>query len=399
MRRVIRRAQTPVFAPPRVIGVDDFALRRRQRYGTVIADLEERVIIDLLPDRTAATLATWLRAQPQIEIVSRDRSPEYARGISEGAPQAVQVADRWHLLRNLREVSERFLDTQRRHWQDMTLPDVSNRVPPVRRSRHEKAAQRERWAQRRARYEDVRALYAQGLPLIVIAQQLRMGRVTVRRYALADVFPERAPHRRTLSQLLPYSDYLERRWAEGCHNGVALWKEVQAQGYPGSRRMVAQWVCQRRVEPAPRSQGHETTVPLSTAPVRKASSRRLAWLLLQDPTTLTPPERTALTTLGERSPTVTTALALIRSFAEMIRTQTPSAFAPWLAAVAQSDITILHTFADGLKQDEQAVVAALTWPWSNGPLEGFVNKIKTIKRQMYGRGSFPMLRQRVLLAA
>jgi transposase len=109
VRRLIRQAQAPVVTPPRVIGVDDFALRRRQRYGTVIADLEERTIIDLLPDRTAATLAAWLRQQPQVEIVSRDRSPEYARGISAGAPQATQVADRWHVLRNLREVGERFL--------------------------------------------------------------------------------------------------------------------------------------------------------------------------------------------------------------------------------------------------------------------------------------------------
>ncbi len=144
VRRLIRRAPLPGMAPPRVIGVDDFALRRRQRYGTVIADLEEHAIIDLLPDRSAATLAAWLRQQPQIEIVSRDRSPEYARGISEGAPQATQVVDRWHLLRNLREVGERFLDTQRTHWQDTTLPEVTDRVPPVRRSRHEHAARQAR---------------------------------------------------------------------------------------------------------------------------------------------------------------------------------------------------------------------------------------------------------------
>ncbi len=405
VRRLIRRAHLPVLTPPRVIGVDDFALRRRQRYGTVIADLEEHTIIELLPDRSAATLAAWLRQQPQIEIVSRDRSPEYTRDISDGAPQATQVVDRWHLLRNLHEVGERFLDTQRTQWQDITLPEVADRVPPVRRSRHEHAARQARRAQRQERYEEVRALHAQGVPLVQIARQLRMGRATVRRYATADVFPERAPHRRKPSQLLPYVSYLEGRWAAGCHNGVQLWKELQGQGYAGSRRLIAQWVCQRRTEPASTTphkhwrsgNAHPTLEAMPAA--RRASSRRLVWLLLHDPTELTPPEHAALAQMQERSPAIATAYALVQDFVQMVRTQTPSAFAPWLDAVAQSDLPSFQTFAEGLKQDEAAIVAALTLPWSNGPLEGFVNKIKTLKRQMYGRATFPMLRQRVLLAA
>jgi transposase len=405
LRRLIHRAEVPVVTPPRVIGVDDFALRRRHRYGTVIADLEQHAIIDLLPDRTAATLVAWLRQQPQIEIVSRDRSPEYARAISEGAPQAVQVADRWHVLRNLREVGERFLDTQRAHWQDLTLPEVTDRVPPVRRSRHEQAARQARRAQRRARYDAVRTLHAQGVPLLQIAQRFQMGRVTVRRYATADVFPERAPHRRKPSQLLPYVSYLERRWAEGCCNGVQLWKELQGQGYSGSRRLIAQWVCQRRTEPAPTTpHKHRRTANasriLAAAPaVHRASSRRLVWLLLQDPAALTRPEHAALAQMQERSPAIAAAYTLMQDFVQMVRAQTPSAFAPWLDAVAQTDLPSFQTFAQGLAQDEPAILAALTLPWSNGPLEGFVNKIKTIKRQMYGRASFPMLRRRVLLAA
>jgi len=405
LRRLIRQAPLPVVTPPRVIGVDDFALRRRQRYGTVIADLEEHAIIDLLPDRTAATLAAWLRQQPQIEIVSRDRSPEYARGISDGAPQATQVVDRWHLLRNLCEVGERFLDTQRTHWQDITLPEATDRVPPVRRSRHEHAARQARRVQRRERYEEVRALYAHGLPLLQIARRLRMGRATVRRYTTAAVFPERAPHRRKPSQLLPYVSYLECRWAEGCRNGVQLWMELQAQGYAGSRRLIAQWVCQRRTEPAPttphkhRRTGNTEHVPAAVPAARRASSRRLVWLLLHNPAELTPPEHAALAQMQERSPAIATAYALMQDFMHMVRTRTPAALAPWLDAVAQSDLPSFQTFAEGLKQDEPAILAALTLPWSNGPLEGFVNKIKTLKRHMYGRASFPMLRQRVLLAA
>jgi len=208
-----------------------------------------------------------------------------------------------------------------------------------------------------------------------------------------------APHRRQPSRLLPYVAYLERRWAEGCHDGVRLWKDIQAQGYGGSRRMVAQWVCQRRHEPAPTTP-HKYRRALIDGPAsRRTSSRRLVWLLLRDPQALAPAEQEALTQLQERCAAAATAYPLVQAFVRMVSLRTPAAFAPWLDAVAQSDLPALQTFADGLKQDELAILAALTLPWSNGPLEGFVNKIKTIKRQMYGRASFPMLRQRVLLAA
>ncbi len=405
LRRLIRQGVIPPTTPPRIIGVDDFALRRRHRYGTVIADLEDHKIIDLLPDRTAATLASWLRQYPCIEIVSRDRSPEYARGITEGAPQGVQVADRWHVLRNLREAGERLLDAHRAQWRDIALPDPTDRVPTVRRSRHEQSARQAGHYQRQERYAQVRALHAQGTSQLQIARQLRMGRVTVRRYVTADVFPERAAHPRKPSQLLPFMASIERRWAEGRTDGVRLWREIQAQGYGGSRRMIAQWVCQHRQEPVPTTpQKHRRPVSEGqTAPsdptFRRASSRWLVWLLLLDPTRLTSAEQAALGQLQERCPAAAPAYPLVQSFVRMVRTRTPSAFAPWVDAVAQCDLPALKSFAEGLQQDEPAIRAALTLPWSDGPLKVFVNKIKTIKRQMYGRARFPMLRQRVLLAA
>jgi transposase len=355
LRRLVRGTPLVPAPPPRVVGVDDFALRRRHRYGTVIADLERHTILDLLPDRTASTLAAWLRRHPQIEIVSRDRSPEYARGIGEGAPQARQVADRWHILRNLRDAGERLLDAHRAQWQDIALPEPTDRVPPVRRSRHEQAARRAGRRQRQECYAQVRALLAQGRSLRQVAQQLRMGRVTVRRIAAADVFPERAPHRRRPSQLLPYVPHLERRWAEGCTEGVRLWKEIQAQGYRGSRRMVAQWAVQRRQGPAPTTP-HKHRRPASETPVapagpapRRASSRRLVWLLLHEPGHLSTEEHRALTQLQGQCPPAAMAYPLLRAFMRMVHDRTPAAFAPWLDAVAQSGLPALQTFAEGLK--------------------------------------------------
>lgn len=263
LRRLIRRLETPVPTPPRVIGVDDFALRRRQRYGTVIADLEEHKIIDLLPDRTAPTLAAWLRQQPQIEIVSRDRATEYARGITEGAPQAVQVADRWHVLRNLREATERVLDAQRAQWQDITLPEATDRVPPVRRSRHEQVARQARREQRRERYAAVRALHAQGMPLLQIARRLQMGRATVRRYVTADVFPERAPSAPT--QPPPPLCGLS---GTALGRGLPRWRP-SVEGYPGpGLRRIASHGCSVGVPTTPR------TRPDDAAQIPSSAHRR-----------------------------------------------------------------------------------------------------------------------------
>ena len=231
LRRLIRRSTVPTVSSPCIIGVDGFALRRGQRYGTLIADVERHQIPDLLPDRTATSLAAWLRQYPGIEIVSRDRSPAYARGISEGAPQAQQLADRWHILRTLREVGERLLDAHRAQWQGISLPEATDRMPPVRRSQHERVARAAGRRQREERFAEVRALHAKGTSLLQIARQLRMARGTARRYVTADSSPERAQHRRKPSQRLPYVPHLERRWADGGTDGVRLWKEIQARGY------------------------------------------------------------------------------------------------------------------------------------------------------------------------
>jgi transposase len=240
--RIVRRTPLPLAATPRVLGVDDFALRRGRTYATILVDLEQRRPVDLLPDRTAATLATWLRQHPGVEVIVRDRSTEYTRGAIAGAPTAIQVADRWHLLHNLREAVERVLN--RHHAQLRQLPVADSpplpaaahlrprRIRPVTAS--EQARQDVSRSQRFARYEAVRQLAAEGVPLREIARQLRLSRTTVRLFAMAETFPERATRRRSASILDPYHAYLHQRWAEGCTNGSQLWREIRAQGDGGA---------------------------------------------------------------------------------------------------------------------------------------------------------------------
>jgi len=204
--RIVRQAAPPSYPTPQVIGVDDFAFRKGHVYGTVLVDLERHHPVDLLPDRTADTFATWLRAHPGVEVIARDRSTEYARGATEGAPDAVQVVGRWHLIRNLRDVLERMLDRLRSRLQqlDAVAPvsdevSIYDRLP--RRSSTQRAAQQASRIQRMARYEQVRGLASQGFKILQIAQKLKMSRVTVRRYLASDQFPERARPRRRSSIL------------------------------------------------------------------------------------------------------------------------------------------------------------------------------------------------------
>ena len=281
----------------RVIGIDDWAFKRNRSYGTLIVDLENHRAIEVLSDRSAEGVATWLQQHPEVQIVARDRSTEFARGINLGAPQAKQIADRWHLLKNLTEVLERILSNVRADLSRFVARQSESNAPVVRRSeirsKNEPMARRARREQRKARYEQVRALAAQGMTERAIAQQLHMSRNTIRKFVKAATFPEMAPHSRG-SRLTPFEPYLHRRWKEGCRNALQLWREVYAQGYGGTRRQVTKWVCRRREVPRRfsnvnqrRPEPTNTTLAPSQmhshATLTVPSAKRLAWLLVKVP--------------------------------------------------------------------------------------------------------------------
>lgn len=404
--RLIRRRTLAERPTPLALGVDDWALRKGHRYGTILVDLERHCIIDLLPDREAETVAQWLREHPGVAVVARDRSDAYAEGVRRGAPAALQVADRFHLAKNLGEALERFFNRHRRLLQQVPRPipkagGASGQAPapPVAPAPLRRAAERAReqtQAKRQARYATIHARYQKGASIAQIARALQLNWKTVRKYAEADVCPEPRPYPVRPRLLTPYEAYLRQRWDEGCHNGSRWYREVAARGFTGSRILVAIFVAAlRRREAA----GERAPTTASVTPLEHLRPRGAAMLVVRRPADCSAAEHQTLDHLIRLAPEVARAVELSRRFLELLRArQGSTAYATWLADALASGIPELRRFAIKLRQDDAAVQAACTEPWSNGQTEGQVHKLKLLKRQMYGRANFDLLRRRVLAA-
>ena len=407
LRRI--RAGTATAIPPvTVLGVDDWAWRKGHRYGTILCDLERRRVIDLLPDRSADTLAAWLAAHPGVSVVVRDRAGAYADGAARGAPKATQIADRWHLLRNAGDALRGVLEHHHRDLraaarmvaeESPTPPDTAPAVPPAAEQRLGATERRSRAAQERrdARFAEAARLREQGLSIRAVARTLGVERKTVRRWLRAGHAPTWQHAVPGPSILDPHRAYLEERWQAGCRNAAALWRELKERGFAGRPSTVRVWGTRRRKQdPAVAPGGpSEPSAPVIKTPV-PPTPRRAARLLTEERGKLGADDRRFVVALRERSSTIAAAADLTARFARMVKDKTPDAFDGWLRA---AETSALASFAAGLRRDEDAVRAALSEPWSNGQTEGQVNRLKVIKREMYGRADFDLLRARVLAHA
>jgi transposase len=399
--RLLQQTDSPVGYTPRVLGGDDLALRRRHRYATIFVDLETRRPIDLVPERDAETLATWLQAHPGVEIIVRDRSEAYAEGARTGAPDAIQIADRFHLVQNAGAALEEVL---RGRPQQVTVPlmpagpiqeaaltaEPSTALPLTDSPAPRSAAERQR-AQRRAariaRWEEIHARRAAGQTISPIARDLGKERKTIRRY-LARPAPPPAPY--VVSPrpgglrsptLQPYLSYLQDRWQAGCTNVSQLFRELVAQGYPGSCSLLREAL--RPWRP-----------PRSSA--RQRRRLRVRWLCLRPPQQLSSEEQRALAHVLAADADLARGHELLHRFRTLVQARDVAALETWLADAQASHLPPFISLANGLVSDRAAVEAALTLAWSNGPVEGHVHRVKLIKRQGYGRAKLPLLRRRVL---
>jgi len=430
--RFVHAASEAEPSTPRVLGVDDFAFRRGKTYGTILVDLEKRIPIELLPDREAKTLETWLAGHPGVEIVSRDRAGAYAEGATKGAPQAIQVADRFHLFLNLGDALEKLLAFHQELLQTIRIPpdtaagDGTAPMPDTQASSErptpsdaaptdeslpdhplskgqtlKQQAGEQRLARRTARYEEIQRLHQQGWTMSAIAEQVGMHRDTVAKYLTSPTVPRYQARPSRASVLDPFKPHLLTRWNEGCHTGTELIKEIEMQGYTGGRTVAFRFIAQLRQAQGvpPKKRTNVATKTITDPTTRKLTPRRGAGLILSRSDQLKEHEQKQLQALRTAHTTIETAVTLAQEFATILRERQADRLEPWLEEAKRSQIPELVSFAAGIRRDYQAVKAAATLPWSNGPVEAQVQKLKCVKRQMFGRAKFPLLRKRVLRRA
>ena len=449
--QLIRSLRRIIIVPPlavRVVGIDDWCWKRGQTYGTILVDLERRKPIEVLPDRQADTVEAWLRLHPEIQVISRDRGGEYAAAARRGAPQAQQIADKFHLLLNLREKLKEFLARKQKLLPSVeaqasdailekargasaspapSLPSDPEKagksfrnMPPHQRASpsgfvpvppEDIPAQVSR-SNRYARYEAIHTLHQQALSDREIARRLKLSRHTVHRYLTAETFPERSrpPYRGSI--LDPYKPYILARWQAGCWNGTQLYEEIKRRGYTGSASLFRLFIAQVRKQHqragtstvlALDSSGVQVDIPIDAppkpSPKRRMSPTRASWLCVCQSDKLDEKQRQQVELLRAAHPDLDTAYQLAQAFVTMLTERRDQDLDDWLTQVKQSDLREIKSFAHGIHLDCAAVRAAFSSEWSNGQTEAQVNCLKLQKRIGFGRANFDLLRLRVLRRA
>jgi transposase len=409
--RLLHAMSDPAVQTPRVLGVDDLALRRKRgvrRYGTLLVDLETHRPIDLLDDRTAEVFANWLRQHPGVEIIVRDRAGAYAEGGKQGAPDAIQIADRFHLSANASAALDEVLRGSRRRVEHVITEVESEPEPtvmpalPLPPSSGAKLREVEARSRRIIRWQTVRERHAAGATIRKIAKDMGMSRMTVRRLLQTPDFPRNRPPDRprpgglTSPSLQPYRSYLEARWQDGCSNIAQLCREVEALGYQGSRSLLYRVLVPWR---GPRPPPDPTTGRWRRGRAPRLRRFNVRWLCLRPPHQLDQHERDALHDVLDSDERLATGYQLLQRFRRLVVRKCARDLSQWLEDAEASGLRPFMSLARGIQADLTAVLNGLTFDWSTGPVEGHVTRTKLFKRQGYGRSSTHLLKRRIVLAA
>jgi transposase len=452
--RYLRAIPPPAKTSVRVLGIDDFAMKRGDVYGTILVNIETSKPLTLLPDRTADAVLPWLKSHQEIEVVSRDRASAYADAVKRALPHATQVADRYHLVHNLREHLQQFLD-RKRTWlpeieesplkavstDDRGLPRELETQTSARTSRsspsttsasstdqpeaqvqldlpHGKRGEEMELAsltyaerkkkvsrdKRYARYAQVLALHQVGMGQRAIARQMHMSRGIVRRFLTVETFPERAAgsgHRpKGTGKLDPYLAYLLERWNAGEHTSAPLFGEIKERGYTGSesllRRLLSEWRAELPATPR-KGAARKPRLAQEGAKKRRLSSRGASFLMILPSSKLSAVQQQQVEQM-KHNEDLRAVYLLSQEFVTMLKERQVEALDSWLKQAKACHVTELGSFVNGIRRDYAAVEAAFRLPWNNGIVEGHVNRLKFLKRQMFGRAHLDLLRVKVLHA-
>ncbi len=348
----------------------------------------------MLAERSVETSKAWLRKHPEIDLVSRDRGKIFRDAATEGAPQAKQVVDRFHLQKNFAEALEKFFRKQEQALKTATQRSAGRTRSAAKTKVPEKIAQerRARHRQRVSIHKRVWKLYQQGYHKEQIAQLVGVSSSKVYRILEQETPPPPRRRSRSSSIVDPYLSYLTSRWNQGCHNVARLYEEIVAQGYTGTQRTL-----QMRLRPLRQKVARlvsKQTVIWDQPP----SSRSVALLIVRPEQNRTKEQTAYLDQLIQSNGTIAVVCKLAQDFGHLLRKREGLVrLEQWKTAVRVSGIAELITFVDGLDDDAEAVANGCSLTWNNGMVEGFVNKVKWIKRSSYGQAGFPLLKRRVLL--
>jgi transposase len=398
LRQIKRRA--PISnqdANIRVIGIDDWSWRRSTRYGTIMVDLERRVVVDVIDDRSVKSAKAWLQERPTIEVVSRDRCGLYAQAAREGAPQARQVADRFHLVQNLRAAIK----------EQMSLcghanvrPILSEDAIASTTAQHRRA----RMAHRQTRqeiFDMLHALRQQGLTYSEIARRTGYERRSVTNWLTSNAPKDR--NRAALNPTSPlyFEAFLAECWKDGNRLGRHLLHDLKSRGYTGSRsnleRLLKVWRDAENAQPAMtplEANVSEAVRDPDTGHV--ISSDVVAALCIKPRGLLTNHQARKISALKKGSEAFCKMRGLAMRFNALLRSQNPDALDEWIDDAIGTELTAIMRFASVLRRDIDAVKNAIELPWSNGQAEGQINRLKTLKRAMYGRAGPELMRARML---
>lgn len=385
--RLVRGLPDPPMGPTAVLGVDDFAVRRGHRYGTVMVDLETHRPLDLIEGRDGEALAGWLGARPRPHTLCRDRAGGYAEGARQAAPDTRQVADRFHLWQNLGQAVEKDASAARRDLAAALAEQAdtprSSQAPPVVHHHELKVVTRTR-----EHHAAVHRLLRQGLSKAAIGRQLGLHPATVRKFANAEtVEPLIAKNQQRSSILDGYHEHLHRRWNDGIRNATQLTREIAERGYTGTEQQVQRYLRRFRT----------STSQIALPAPRPPSVRDITRWIMTDPDNLTDEDTTSLRTIRKRNDDLNRLANHVEDFAIMLTHREGDRLDSWISAVETDSLTAIASFARNLRRDIDAVRNGLTLPYNSGAVEGHVNRIKMIKRQMFGRANLDLLRKRTLL--
>ncbi len=457
--RRIMALPTPAPGAVTALGIDDFSFKRGRKFGTILVDLDLHRVIDVLAERSSQSSADWMREHPEITYVSRDRGKDYSQGASEGAPQATQISDRFHLMQNFVKAVEAEVERCYKHIHQahvaltsLDLPDLDVRLQtpdgggadqhqersvnkqeqfeqvkdllahgvsaaeianqlaiPIRRVYRWKAREECPAADleptgrtdHQERFEQAKALRLRGCSYKHIAERLAVGVRTVQRWMARESGPYCQPRRKRQSIFDPYAPYVLSRWQQGERSIDLIWSEIHQQGFKGSKRTLYRFVRSlRQGAQELRIVGNNTArAPLpASRTTDRISVQKAIWLLVRPYENLKTDERKDLQDLCEMAADLSTLHILAQSFGQMVRKREGHRLSDWISLVKESSFRHIKRFVAGLQRDKEEVLAGLTRVYSNGQVEGFVNKLKLIKRQGYGRANYPLLRQRMLHA-